>query len=360
MAELMQKWRTGPDDDDGLTEPIRADQWRADLDENAPLGDISTGYAWRERWAGMTRIVDEEWGDGHLVRDTSDVPDRRLRFSSLPFGISLSMNTDWFETTKERGRYSVGAVYFVVNNLPRHLRFLRENICLACIMPGPNEPSQYALDQMLEPIVNEIIELQTGVEMRVRTGDPPVYENCMVYTDLCHNIADLIARIKLGGGAGVASELHFCLYCRSRLSSISMRAGFIRADFPYRDLGEDLDNAYFWKSLESDEDRELFFEETGNRYTILHKIPGWHTKAGSPVDAMHLLYLGATNWILKQVVVGPNLLAPRLPNTPDPIDVYNAALEDDLWLPYNVGRLPPKIDQSRGRIKAEIYKSYLL
>ncbi|QRV96762.1 hypothetical protein RhiJN_24780 [Ceratobasidium sp. AG-Ba] len=209
---------------------------------------------------------------------------------------------------------------------------------------------------MLEPIVKELLELHSGVELRVRTGDPAVYERCMVHADLCHHIADLIARIKIGGGAGVASELNFCLYCRSRLSSISVPAGFIRANFPYRDPMEDLQNAYFWRSLESGEDQELFFEETGNRFTILHLLPGWHTSSCSPPDAMHLLYLGAANWILKQVVMGPNLLAPRLPNSPNPVDVYNAALEDDLWLPYSVGRLPPKLGQSRGRIKADQLK----
>lgn len=70
--------------------------------------------------------------------------------------------------------------------------------------------------------------LSPGVEIRVRKGDPPEYENCMVHAHLSQHIADLMARIKLGGGAGVASELNFCLYCRTRLSSISVPTGFTR------------------------------------------------------------------------------------------------------------------------------------
>lgn len=57
---------------------------------------------------------------------------------------------------------------------------------------------------------------------------------------------------------------------------------------------------------------------------------------------MHLLYLGGVNWILKQIVLGPNLLAPRREDYPEPISVYNAALDFDLWLPYSAGRSPPK------------------
>lgn len=60
---------------------------------------------------------------------------------------------------------------------------------------------------------------------------------------------------------------------------------------------------------------------------------------------MHLLYLGGVNWILKQVIVGPDLLARRQPGAEKPIDIYNAALEE-MWVPYSVGRLPPKVKVS--------------
>lgn len=56
---------------------------------------------------------------------------------------------------------------------------------------------------------------------------------------------------------------------------------------------------------------------------------------------MHLPYLGSINWILKQVIVGPNCLAPRQPGAESPIDIFNASL-DKIWFPYNVRRLPPK------------------
>ena len=42
------------------------------------------------------------------------------------------------------------------------MRFLRENICLAIVMPGPSEPTDYALEQMLEPLVNELLKLKQG------------------------------------------------------------------------------------------------------------------------------------------------------------------------------------------------------
>jgi hypothetical protein len=109
-----------------------------------------------------------------------------------------------------------------------------------------------------------------------------------------------------------------------------------------RDPNADLQNAYLWKVEEDPEARHALFEQSGNRYTILHKLPGWHTATRSPPDAMHLLYLGGVNWILKQVIMGPNLLAPRQRDAEKPVDTYNAALES-MWLPFSVGRLPPKV-----------------
>jgi hypothetical protein len=67
-----------------------------------------------------------------------------------------------------------------------------------------------------------------GVGMTIRQGDPPVYAAQVMHAELTQHIADLIARIKMGGGAGVRSELNFCLYCRTRLSSLSVPAGYMR------------------------------------------------------------------------------------------------------------------------------------
>jgi hypothetical protein len=50
------------------------------------------------------------------------------------------------------------------------------------------------------------------------------------------------------------------------------------------------------------------FDITASRFTALHRIPRWHTSMSSLPDAMHLLYLGATNWIIKQIIIAPGIL----------------------------------------------------
>ncbi|KAF8604451.1 hypothetical protein BDV93DRAFT_440933, partial [Ceratobasidium sp. AG-I] len=158
-AELMQSWRQNEDDKEELTEPVLGEEWMRTLDRGKSMGDISNGWGWRSTYAGLEQCVDPATGN---VWDESTLPEeRQVRFVSLPFGISLTLNTDWFCATME-GNYSVGTCYLVIHNLLRHLQFLCENICLAIVMPGPSEQSNYALEQMLEPLVNELLELKHG------------------------------------------------------------------------------------------------------------------------------------------------------------------------------------------------------
>jgi hypothetical protein len=35
-------------------------------------------------------------------------------------------------------------------------------MALSLVMPGPNEPSDYALEQIMEPLIEELLELQQG------------------------------------------------------------------------------------------------------------------------------------------------------------------------------------------------------
>ncbi|QRV91932.1 Transposase family tnp2 [Ceratobasidium sp. AG-Ba] len=337
MSELVQTWRNNEDIDWELSEPISSEEWMKNLDPNKPIGDISEGWGWRSTLAGMERRYNPQTG----ITVDENILDRPIRFVSLPFGLSLTMNTDWFQATKE-GNYSVGACYMVLNNIPRHLQFLRENIALCIIFPGPREPTDYALEQMVEPLVNDLLELKQGIHMNVRCGDPPIYEEKLVHGELSQHIADLIARIKIGGRAGLKSELNFCLYCHCRLSSLSVQAGYMQNRFVFRDPQQEVNNAYRWRFLPSHEERRQLFEETGVRFMAFHRIPGWCTLSSSPPDMMHLFYLRGMNWIVKQVLVASGILNKRRPGDREPQDIFNQCLRT-MWIPKNFQRTPPKV-----------------
>ena len=57
---------------------------------------------------------------------------------STPYCYLLTLNVDWFQPFKHT-QYSVGAIYLVLQNLPREQRFKEENIILVGVMPSPHE-----------------------------------------------------------------------------------------------------------------------------------------------------------------------------------------------------------------------------
>ena len=50
-------------------------------------------------------------------------------------------------------------------NLPRDIRFRRENLLLLGLLPGPNEVSLHKINHYLAPIVNELESLWNGVTL---------------------------------------------------------------------------------------------------------------------------------------------------------------------------------------------------
>ncbi|TBU31209.1 hypothetical protein BD311DRAFT_657062, partial [Dichomitus squalens] len=59
--------------------------------------------------------------------------------------------------------HSVGAVYITFNNLHRSVRYLQRNVHLLMVIPGPHEPSLEQLNHMLEPAVQELKIIYSGV-----------------------------------------------------------------------------------------------------------------------------------------------------------------------------------------------------
>ena len=61
-------------------------------------------------------------------------------FLSECYNYGLLLNIDWLQPYKHI-QYSVGVLYIAILNLPRAIRYKRENVILYGIIPGPCEPS---------------------------------------------------------------------------------------------------------------------------------------------------------------------------------------------------------------------------
>ena len=69
--------------------------------------------------------------------------------------LGLMLNLDWFQPY-DGTVHSTGVIYAVICNLPRDVRFKRENLLILGLLPGPNEVSLHKINHYLSPIVDEL------------------------------------------------------------------------------------------------------------------------------------------------------------------------------------------------------------
>ena len=91
-----------------------------------------------------------------------------VAFFSLEHSLGLMINIDWFQPFKHRN-YSVGVIYLTIVNLPRSIRFKRENVLVVGMIPGPSEPS-LTVNSYLQPLVLDLLSLWKGVHLTDSTS----------------------------------------------------------------------------------------------------------------------------------------------------------------------------------------------
>ncbi|KAG1442639.1 hypothetical protein G6F56_010981 [Rhizopus delemar] len=126
-----------------------------------------------ESWRYRTRHQDTMYDihDGQLWSEFKD-KDGHI-FTEKERSLLFTLNVDWFQSSKQT-TYSVGAGYLTINNLPRHLRYRKENIILVCLMSGPTEPDTTQIHNYLQVMVDELNELYYDEFYRCTFKSPAV------------------------------------------------------------------------------------------------------------------------------------------------------------------------------------------
>ena len=119
---------------------------------------------------------------------------------------------------KEAGKkVSIGAIYMVCLNLPPFLRYRLENIFLVGVIPGPSSPSTHQINEILKPLVHDLLVFWDPGVFFSRTFSYPKGRliRCAVVPLVC----DLPAARQMSGFAGHSSS-HFCSFCNLRLDDM--------------------------------------------------------------------------------------------------------------------------------------------
>ncbi|QRV83198.1 Transposase family tnp2 [Ceratobasidium sp. AG-Ba] len=259
------------------------------------------------------------------------------------------------------GNYTVNGVYIIVNNLPFYLRTLIENMILAIVVPGPKEPTGYAMDQIMEPLVDDLIELSRGVQLPVFNQQTGQIEMRTVYATLSMLLLDWMARIKCTGHVGLTSEMNHCLYCTMRQCHLSLERGYRVDGYQMRDPFGHLQFKHEWLR-QPEPDREAVRQVHGTRFIEFDRIPSFYSFDNCPIDGMHLFDHGITAALVRDIIYSPGMLRKLFRQQPvedQPESRFDAFVQRT-YFPSHCGRLPPKIENMGARMKAEQWRTLLV
>ena len=302
----------------------------------------------------------EEWRHRNEKEDTfSDVYDGQLwkdfliydgkPFLSVPFNFALSLNVDWFQPFKHTS-YSVGAIYMAVQNLPRKVRFMPENIILVGIIPGPHEPS-LTINTYLEPLVDELLKLWDGMVM-ASFMQPAVLVRAALLCVAC----DIPASRKVCGFVS-HSATKGCNKCLKDFPTDSFGmppdyGGFDRQKWPVRTNSAHRHHALKYRECNTVSAQNEVLKIHGCRYSILLKLPYFDPIRMSMIDPMHNLLLGTARhmfsiWKELGLITDSMLL-----------DIQEKV--NKFVTPGDAGRIPIKIASGFSGFTADQWKNWIL
>lgn len=276
-------------------------------------------------------------------------------FQGMPFlseqgNLALMFNIDWFQPFKH-SKYSVGALYFAVMNLPRHMRFKPENIILCGIIDGPKEP-KLNVNSCLVPVVNELLhELWTGIFFNDHTS---LTGKSLVRAAVLCVASDIPACRKSCGFVG-HSATQGCSKCTTQFPRLPNE---LRAD--YSDFESErqprvgavhIEQARRTLNCATETDRNALEMRYGARWSAFFDLPYFNPIRMHVVDPMHNLYSGSVShtievWKDRKVLTKTNM------------DEIQEKV-DSLKVPSSVGRIPNKVESNFSSLTADQLRTWL-
>ena len=272
--------------------------------------------------------------DGNIWKQFQNVDGQA--FLSLPNNYGLLLNVDWFKPF-EHSVYSVGVIFLVVLNLPRSIRFKRENVILYGIIPGPSEPS-LTLNSCLAPLISELLTLSNGVLLTLPGSNTKATFRCALLGVSC----DLPAGRKVCGLTSYSAKLG-CSRCYHPFfpgdGKPDYGGNFERNLWRPRSNEQHRSDVRRTLSCSTVTGRSKLELELGCRYSVLLDLPYFDPIRMLLIDPMHNLYMGTAKHFTFAILIGRNILS-----TLD-LDTIKDRLDNTI-VPSGLGRLPSSISPS--------------
>ena len=255
---------------------------------------------------------------------------------------------DWFQAYKHVA-CSVGVVFISIMNLPRFIRFKRENVILVGIIPVPNEPSN--INTYLKPLVDELLQLWDGLPMSVqmRNGIQEITVKVAILCVAC----DIPAGRKVCGFLGHSAKLG-CTRCLKHFPGTvgSMDySGFERHLWTVRSVEQHRRDVVNIKKCDTKQQRSNMESGTGCRYSILLKLPYFNPPRMLAIDPMHNLFFGSGKKMMNVWLDSEVITSSHLSQIQQVVDGFVA--------PIDIGRIPSKFETGFSGITADQLKTWI-
>ena len=253
--------------------------------------------------------------------------------------LGLMLNLDWFQPY-DGTVYSIGVIYAAICNLPRDIRFKRENLLTLGLLPGPSEVSLHKINHYLAPIVDELESLWDGITIN-QTNE--CKNGKRIRAALILVSCDIPAARKI---CGHVSALVSCHRCKKKANYENRQHNFAGMDnfddwFFMRDPIEHRQNALEWRYCNSDASRKRFVKQNGVRWSELLRLPYFDPIKFITIDPMHCLFLGIARWIVKRIWIDEGIL------TSNSLNKIQKKM-NEFQIPSDLGRIPGKIHEGEG------------
>jgi len=222
-----------------------------------------------------------------------DRPDTEGRYA-------FALNVDFFnpEGLSLRGaKASCGIIAMACLNLPLDIRYKPENMYLAGIIPGPNQPHLTELNHYIRPLINDLKTAWTKGVRFSRTARQPAGRIACSAIVLC--VCDLPGACKLAQLTGEGSHF-YCSVCSCHHRSTTGRTDY--SNWKQRDPALLRNQAEMWKSAASATDQQKLFDNHGVRWSELWHLPYWDPTRQLVVDSMHCLLEGLVGTHIRDIL----------------------------------------------------------
>jgi hypothetical protein len=202
------------------------------------------------------------------------------------------LNVDFFAAERQTIRgpsASCGLISAACLNLPLFCRYLPENMYIAGIVPGPNEPKDVQLNHYMRPVVDDFkVSWESGVEYSCTAKHP---EGRLTRSAIALSVNDLPAARKVNQSIGHTAH-KYCTRCNCEQRSTLDRTDVDHPDWAPKKLDDLRRHAEAWRSSPSVSSQKELLQQTGMRWTELWRLPYWDPTSMLCVDSMHCLLEG--------------------------------------------------------------------